>query len=72
MCRAPSKLGVFNLLKPLETKGGVNVMQYSVPNDDQFALVGLLCTAVQSQKAVSTSAISKQILPFGFVEQCTL
>ena len=47
-------------------------MQLSVPNDNQFALVGLLGTALQSQKTVSTSAISKQILPFGFVEQCTL
>ena len=47
MCRAPSKLhvGVFNLLKSLETKGGVNVMQLSVPNDNQFALVGLYCRA---------------------------
>ena len=45
MCRAPSKLGVFNLLKSLETKGGVNAMQESVPNDNQFALVGLYCSA---------------------------
>ena len=45
MCRAHSKLGVFNLLKSLETKGGVNVVQYSVPNDNQFAIVGLYCRA---------------------------
>ena len=47
MYRAPSKLGVFNLLKSSETKGGVNVMQQSVPNDNLFALVGIYCQATR-------------------------
>ena len=70
MYRTPSKLGVFNLLKSSETKGG-----------ECYAIVGPqwqpVCTCrhiLPSQEAVSIYVTSKQIglLPFGFVEECIL